>query len=193
MDWFREFCAFLASLLQEWGALLTGGIPSAVIVVWGYVSGKPMIRVFGLVFLGLTFLLSLFLSWRKQWREAEKNFVQISPAALMELREGKTSPHANAVLKPYLHKRIKFAATFSDISYVMSGLMIVHLRSGDVSVHAFIPFWRDRQFSPLPKGEGITVTGTLTEINQLGIKIAGIEVVPNPLVVKVPILKELEV
>lgn len=162
--------------------LLTGGTPSAALVIWGYTSGKPIIHVVGWIFLALTLTASVFFSWRKQWREAEKNFVQIGPAALMKLREGKTSPHANTMLKPYVGKRIKFTGVFVDVSGDLFVIKNVILRCEEVLISASVPFWKVRTFVPLPKGAVITVTGTITEISNLAINISGIEIVPSPLI-----------
>jgi hypothetical protein len=183
MSWLRDFRAFLNSLWEEWKMLLTGGgTPSAALVIWGYTSGKPLFHVVGWTFMGLTLTTSVFFSWRKQWREAEKNFIQIGPAALMRLREGKTSPHANTILKPYIGKRIKITGTFSDVGGIFPGITSVHLHCEGVLIAALVPFWTAMTFVPVPKEAVITVTGTITQISALWINISGIEIVPNPLV-----------
>jgi hypothetical protein len=179
-NWFREFVTFIVSLCREWVVLLTGGGVAAVLVVWGSATGKPLPLHVGWIFLGLTLMLAAFFSWRKQWREAEKNFLQIGPAALMKLREGKTSPHANTMLMPYIGKRIKVTGSFIDVVEIMFGIKNVHLLCEEVSISALVPFWKARAFVPLPKGAVITLTGTITEINNLSINISSIEIVPNP-------------
>jgi hypothetical protein len=193
MPWIREFVTFIVSLCHEWVALLTGGALAASFVIWSSVSGKPIPLHAGWIFVSLTLVASAFLSWRKQWREAEKNFVQIGPAALMKLRNGKTSPHANTLLRPFLGKRIKITGTFSDVNDILFGFKGVHLRCEDVHITARVLFWKARQFVPLPRGEVLTVTGTITEIGALWINIGGIEIVPTPLIVEQPILKEITV
>jgi hypothetical protein len=182
MSWIREVVAFIVSLCREWVVLLTGGALTAGFVIWSNVSGKPIPLHVGWIFLSLTLIASAFLSWRKQWREAEKNFVQIGPAALMKLREGKTSPHANTILKPYIGKRIKVTGTFSDVGGIFPGIKTVHLHCEGVLIGAHVPFWTAMKFVPLPKDEVITVRGTITQIDALWIAVSGIEIVPNPLI-----------
>jgi hypothetical protein len=191
-NWFREFSTFIVSLFREWAVLLTGGTLAAFFVIWSNVSGRPIPLHAGWFFLSLTLLASAFLSWRKQWREAENNFVQIGPNAPMKLREGKTSPHANSVLGPYIGKRIRITGTFVDIADTVIGMKILQIKCEGVLISGHIAFWTARRFVPLPKGEVITVTGTIIEIDSLSITINGIEIVPNPSVpiVATPLLSE---
>jgi hypothetical protein len=193
---FREFLTFIVSLFREWVALLTGGALAACFAIWSNLSGgKPIPLHVGWVFLSATLVTAAFLSWRKQWREAEKNFVQIGPAALVELRNGKTSPHANTVLKPYIGKRIKVTGTFTDVDGLLLGIKTVHIYCERVLIGANVPFWTAMKFIPIPKGAVITITGTITKVADMWINISGIDIVPNPLVAidDQPILKELPV
>jgi hypothetical protein len=193
-NWFREFVTFIVSLCREWVVLLTGGALAACFAIWSNWSGKPIPLHVGWVFLSTTLVAAAFLSWRKQWREAEKNFVQIGPAALVELRNGKTSPHANTVLKPYIGKRMKVTGTFTDVDGLLPGIKTVHIYCEQVLVAAHVPFWTAMKFIPIPKGAVITVTGTLTKVADMWINISGIEIVPNPLAIDTtPILKEISV
>ncbi len=179
-SWFREFITFIVSLFKEWGTLLTGGALAAALSIWSIVSGRSTPLHIGWIFLWLTLIMAAFFSWRKQWREAENNFVQIGPAALMHLRKNKTSPHADTILKPYIGKRLKLNANFMDIADVAFFVKILHFECEDVSISALVAPWTAKRFLPLPRLSKLTITGTITEIRSLGISISGIEIVPTP-------------
>lgn len=192
MPWLREFSTFIVSLCREWAVLLTGGVLSGCLFTWSGLSGRPIQPRTWLVFVSVTLLFATFFSWRKQWREAEKNFVQIGPAALMALRDGKTSPLATTLLKPYIGKRLKITGTFNDVSSTIFGMKMVHFRCENVMIGAHVPFWTARKFIPMPREMVITVTGTISEVNSLWISLSGIELVPNPPIAPstLPLLKE---
>ncbi len=179
MAWFSDFRAFLNSLWEEWKMLLTGGSISAILVLYGSWSGKSLAHLAGLSFLGLTLLRAVFLSWRKQWREAAKNFVDISPASLIELREGKTSPLAKTLLRPYIGKRMKVTGTFYDVSDFLFWYKLVHLYSGGALIAAQVSHWSAKKYIPLPKGIVITLTGTIAAISDSAVSLSGIELVAN--------------
>jgi hypothetical protein len=179
----REFFAFIRALWEEWEVLLTGGTFGALLVLYGSVSGKAVAHHVGWVFLFATFLWSVFLSWRKQWREAEKNFVALGVAQLMELREGKTSPLANTILRPYIGKRIRVTGKLSDVSDRFFLTRLIHLRSEGILLAAQVPFWSASKFLPIPKGTVISLTGTISEIGTLAIQLVDVDLVPNPPIV----------
>jgi len=176
-NWLRELWAFFKSVLAEWITLLTGGVPAAVISVWGYVKAQPTTTKVGYSFLILTLLTAFFFSWRKQWRVADANFIKESPQDLIGIWLGKTSPHATSIVKPYLNQKIKATCAFVDISPSIPGFRIVSLNCDQVHIAANIPFWRANSFSCLPKGAVITVTGNLTKIYSSYLEIGGIEIV----------------
>jgi hypothetical protein len=180
MAWIMEFSAFIKSLWEEWKILLTGGTPSAGLVFWGYASGRPLLHIIGWVFLAITFLLSVFFSLRKQWREAEKNFIDLSPSELVKLREGKSSPHAKTLMKPFIGKRIKVSGKFKDIEDLFYGVKLVHLDVADLRISARVWLLAGNKFVPIPPGEMITLIGTINSVESSSIFLTSIELIPNP-------------
>jgi hypothetical protein len=77
---FQEFWRFLLALWQEWKALLTGGTLIAVIALWQFLGGPPLLSAINWLIVGATFILASFLSWRKQFRSV--NAQQATIAAL---------------------------------------------------------------------------------------------------------------
>lgn len=183
--WLQEFKAFISSLWDEWKVLVTGGTTAALLVIWGYVKGQSVASKTGLVFLAFTLLLAAFYSWRKQWRRADKTFVDIGPAALMKLRQGKTSPHAQAVLKHYIGRRILLTGTYRNLLSSGFGMGIVMLECEGEDISAPMSLRNARQFIPFPMGETVTVSGTITAVDGLTIEIGGVELLPNPSVLGV--------
>jgi hypothetical protein len=103
-----------------------------------------------LVFLAITFLLSVFFSLRKQWREAEKNFIDLSPSELVKLREGKSSPHAKTLMKPFIGKRIKVTGKFKGNDDLFYGVKLVHLDVADLRIIARVWLLAGNKFVPIP-------------------------------------------
>src|ERR1017187_8028834 len=159
----RDFLLFVAALWREWKALLTGGSIIAFEALW-VLSGKPPLpQTANWIIVGLTMILASFLAWRRQWMEADKDFVHLSLAELRDLSRIGTALHTKTVLKPYIGKRIRVTGTIRN-AFPAATLAFVKLTCDGVEVSLELPFWGLKPFAPLPKGTSITVVGRISEI-----------------------------
>ena len=83
----RDFLAFVAALWHEWAVLLTGGSIIALLSLWNFAGRKPVPQSANWLIVGITFILASFLAWRKQYLDADKDFISRSPLELMQLIE----------------------------------------------------------------------------------------------------------
>jgi hypothetical protein len=66
-----EFSAFIRGLIKNWQALLLGGVVAVALTLWQW-FGSPLSRIWYGVILLLTFLAAAYLTWRTEYRRANK-------------------------------------------------------------------------------------------------------------------------
>jgi hypothetical protein len=172
----RDFLLFVAALWHEWKALLTGGSIIALEALWMFSGKPPLPQAVNWLIVGLTMMLAAFLSWRKQWIEADREFVGLLPSELTDLARSGTMLHAKTLVGPYIGKRIKITGAIENI-HSAAGYGFVWLKCGRARVILVIAIWRLKSFAPLPVGTSITVVGRITEIDRSDVRLNSVAIV----------------
>ena len=178
---FRDFILFVAALWHEWKTLLTGGSIIALVTVWSLSSGKPLPQTVNWLIVGLTMMLASFLSWRKQWMEADKDYVSLLPSELTSLAKEGAALHAETSVKPYIGKRIRVTGTINNMFYAGPWASIVWLDCDEKRVTLLLSRWGLKPFAPLPIGTPITVVGRIVEISLVEVTLRDIIIVASSL------------
>lgn len=174
----RDFASFLRAVWQEWKVLLTGGSIIALLSLWAFVSQKPIARSIDWLVLGLTLMLATFVAWRKEWVRNGEGFIAVSPLELTRLVAGKTGVHADALLMPYLNKRIRVTGKLSDV-VSFSGLPYTYvvLKLDQIDVRMSMLRWRAWPLLPIPRNTAITVVGRIARVAASSIELKNSEFV----------------
>jgi hypothetical protein len=173
-----DFVDFLLAIWREWKTLLTGGTIIAGLSIFHAVSHRPVSRDLTWITLGVTLLLAIFFSWRKQWARNESRFIKASPRQLMELRNGHpTEMHARAYIKQYIGRRIK---TRAEVREVMGAwfLSLVFLTAEDgTNLTAVVSPFRRHDFAYFAQENAVlTVSGRLLSIDYSSLELLALEV-----------------
>lgn len=182
----RDFVSFLHALWNEWKVLLTGGSIIALVTIWSAISRNSPPKGIGWVIVGLTLIIAGFLSWRKQWLQADGRVAEINLKDVCDAVAGRTVVQAKSFVKPYLGKRVKITGILGDVwqeGLLGSLVSIFVLADKDkpwtkIQVTAAgMPRWRIRPFIPLPSGTSITVTARIREVGFCSVSIGDCELV----------------
>lgn len=172
----RELFIFASAIWAEWTVLLTGGSIAAIVWITNLSGHRIPLYVNWLVF-GVTFGLSSFFAWRKQWVAAGSGETSITLVKLLELREGKTTPRAKLALKPHIGKRITISGSLTDISTVVPLVAsLIFLSSDGVSVGAYISYWKAQSLAVLPKESVVTLSGRISRVNGVSVVLNSCEI-----------------
>jgi hypothetical protein len=152
----HDFLDFLLALWAEWRVLLTGGTIFAAVSVWSLATSKPLPPQIDWLVLEITLILASFLAWRKEWIASNGHALSVEPKRLLELRSQGSQLQSDALLAPYMGKRITITSTLTDISN-----NIASFESDGVRACSFELLWRPftRSIIPLPIGSVVTMNG----------------------------------
>jgi hypothetical protein len=167
----RDFTSFLAALWREWKVLLSGGGIIAVLSLWNLAGWKPIPHDINWLILGMTFVLAAFAAWRREWIDAGKGFVTVSPAELIKLYESGTSALGEVLVTPYIGKRMRVTGKVYDVQNNGFGSMShVSLTGDQFFLALWIPSRKMEPFMLLPKGATITVAARISSVYASGIR-----------------------
>jgi hypothetical protein len=178
---FRDFSSFVAALWREWKVLLTGGSIVAILALLHFFGVKSLPQnveqSVSWLIVGLTLILAAFFAWRRQWIDADRNFLTLPLEELTRLTEDCTKVHANTLIRPYLGKKIRCPATIDNV-YPDKHLAFVTMKHGALQITLRLPRWKIRPFVPLPKGTIVTVVGRIYAISKDAITLTNCHIVP---------------
>ena len=117
---------------------------------------------------------------RKQWSEADRNFVSISVSELIGLTRDRTDFHAGTLIRPFLGKRIAITGNFRNATYIFGIVGMAFIDCGNENVVLHLTRWNVKSFVPLPAGTVITIRGRIKEVERLGLHLQNVEIIPTP-------------
>jgi len=175
----RDFFEFLFALWQEWKTLLTGGTIIALAWLFEAIKGKPVPGRVNWLIIGVTLILSAFLSWRREWIQNGKGFITASVEEITTSVRDVTDVYANIKKRPYLHKWIRVTGKIDEVSPLNYPLpypsVYIVIKCEGLRITFMPPRWRASHFLPLSRGTIVTVAGRISEIESYGLKLTGVE------------------
>jgi hypothetical protein len=171
---FRDFLSFLRALWAEWKTLLTGGTIVAALSIWNLSTSRTIPQKVSWIVLGLTLVIAVFFSWRKEWIAGDRGFIEISPNELARTYRDHTYAQATVRVSPYIGKHLRVSGSILNVHKRWPSVYISLKESEDVTINFWLPIWRAKVFMILNLKTPVTVSGRIEEIEAFNVLLTNV-------------------